>query len=221
MSSRATESDVDSARIQVLDENMEVDEDREISCAFNPTEVTVDKSVTYAEQDVPGLDAPIQQFVSGDAETLSIELFFDTYEDVEDVREQTDEINRLLMVDGDRHAPPVVKFAWGRISFTSLVESANTTYTMFASDGTPVRARIDVTFREYTPPEEQLQGEPRHSADRASTHRVTQGETLPSIANETYGSPTEWRKIAAANDIVNPRRLEPGTELEIPPLERT
>jgi nucleoid-associated protein YgaU len=221
MSPSATESDVDSARIQVLDENMEVDEDREISCEFNPTEVTVDKSVTYAEQDIPGLDAPIQQFVSGDAETLSIELFFDTYEDGEDVREQTDEIHRLLMIDGDRHAPPVVKFAWGRISFTSLVESANTTYTMFASDGTPVRARIDVTFREYTPPEEQLQGEPRHSADRKSVHRVTQGETLPSIANETYGSPTKWREIAAANDIVNPRRLEPGTELEIPPLERT
>lgn len=221
MSPRATESDVDSARIQVLDENMEVDEDREISCEFNPNEVTVDKSVTYAEQEIPGLDAPIQQFVSGNAETLSIELFFDTYEAGEDVREQTDEITRLLMIDGDRHAPPVVKFAWGRISFTSLVESANTTYTMFASDGTPVRARIDVTFREYTPPEEQLQGEPRHSADKESVHRVTQDETLPTIANETYGSPTEWREIAAANDIVNPRRLEPGTELKIPPLERT
>lgn len=221
MSPSATEDDVDTARIQVLDENMEVDDDREISCDFNPTEVTVDKSVTYAEQDVPGLDAPIQQFVSGDAETLSVELFFDTYEDGEDVREQTDEVNRLLMIDGDRHAPPVVKFAWGRISFTSLVESANTTYTMFASDGTPVRARIDVTFREYTPPDEQLQGEPRHSADRASVHRVTQGETLPAIATDEYGSPTEWREIAAANDIVNPRRLEPGTELTIPPLERT
>lgn len=221
MSPRATESDVDSARIQVLDANLEVDEDREISCEFNPNEVTVDKSATYAEQEIPGLDAPIQQFVSGNAETLSIELFFDTYEAGEDVREQTDEINRLLMIDGDRHAPPVVKFAWGRISFTSLVESANTTYTMFASDGTPVRARIDVRFREYTPPEEQLQGEPRHSADRESVHRVTQDETLPTIANETYGSPTEWREIAAANDIVNPRRLEPGTELKIPPLERT
>ena len=124
-------------------------------------------------------------------------------------------------VDGDRHAPPAVTFAWGKIAFTSLIESANTTYTMFASNGTPVRARMDVTFRELTPPADQLQGEPRHSADRASLHRVLEGETLPSIATAAYGSPTKWREIAAANDLVNPRHLDPGTELRIPSLERS
>lgn len=221
MSKRPTEDDIDRARIQVLDETMEPKEGEEITCEFNPTEVSVDKSVTYAEQELPGLDAPIQQFVSGSAETLSVELFFDTYEDGEDVRTQTDQINRLLMVDGERHAPPVVKFAWGKISLTSLVESANTTYTMFATDGTPVRARMDVTFREYTPPAEQLQGEPRHSADRTSVHVVVEGETLPSIATAEYGTPTRWREIAVANEIVNPRRVEPGTELHVPPLERS
>jgi nucleoid-associated protein YgaU len=218
---RPTEDDVDRARIRVLDENLEPRDDREITCGFNPTDVSVDKRVTYAEQELPGLDAPVQQFVSGSAETLSAELFFDTYEDGEDVRTQTDQLTRLLMVDGDRHAPPVVTFAWGRIALTSLLESANTTYTMFAGDGTPVRARMEVTFREYTPPEKQLRGEPRHSADRASVHRVVEGETLPSIATAEYGSPTRWREIAAANDVVNPRRLEPGTVLRVPPLERS
>lgn len=220
MSSNPTADDFDSARIEVLDENLEGDEDREITCSFNPTEVSVDKSVTYAEQDIPGLDSPIQQFVSGGAETLSIELFFDTYEDGEDVREKTDEINKLLMVDNERHAPPVVRFAWGKITFTSLLESANTTYTLFASDGTPVRARIDVTFREYTPPDKQLQEKPRHSADTESVHHVLESDTLPTIAAKEYGSPTKWRVIATANDIVNPRRIEPGTELTIPPLKR-
>ena len=224
MSPAATDDTYDDARIKVLDESLEPGE--EIEVQFNPNEVSVDKSVTYAEQEIPGLDSPIQQFVSGGAETLSVELFFDVYEKHEedqpdDVRELTDEVNTLLMVDSELHAPPIVRFAWGKISFTAVVESANTTFTLFRSDGTPVRARIDLTFREYTPPKKQLQEKPRHSADRTSVRRVIEGDTLPGIAAQEYGRPTAWRRIAEANDITNPRRLTPGEELVIPILERT
>ena len=221
----ATDEGYDDARIKVLDDDLDPGED-EIVAQFNPTEFSLDKSVTYAEQDIPGLDAPIQQFVSGGAETLSVELFFDVYQDrgddaPDDVRELTDQINRLVLVDGERHAPPIVAFAWGSISFTAVIESANTSFTLFRADGTPVRARVDVTFREYTPPDRQLAAEPRHSADRRSIRRVVAGETLPGIAGDEYGRPERWRVIADANDIRNPRRLTPGTELVIPVLERT
>ena len=224
MSPAATDEGFDDARIKVLDADLEPGDD-EIAVQFNPDEVSVDKSVTYAEHDIPGLDSPLQQFVGGDAETLSVELFFDVYEprddDVDDVRELTDRVTELVMVDGDRHAPPLVKFVWGTISFESVIESANTTYTMFRRDGTPVRARIDVTFREYTPPERQLAEEPRHSPDTTTIHRVSEGDTLPGIAAAEYDRPGRWRVIARENGIVNPRRLVPGTELTIPPLERS
>lgn len=224
MSPAATDDTFDDARIRVLDEHGEVED--EIKAQFNPEEFSLDKSVTYAEQEIPGLNSPIQQFVNGSAETLSVELFFDVYEDrgedrPDDVRVLTDEINRLVLVDGDLHAPPLVKFAWGTISFKAVIESANTTFTMFRGDGTPVRARMDLTFREYTPPGDQLREEPRHSADRTSVRRVIEGDTLPGIAGEEYGEPEEWRWIADANDIENPRRLEAGRELIIPVLERT
>ncbi|MCO5382508.1 MAG: hypothetical protein NHB15_10800 [Methanosarcina barkeri] len=39
------------------------------------------------------------------------------------------------------------------------------------------------------------------------------------IANEKYGDPYMWRPIADKNKIKNPRFLEPGIELLIPPLE--
>ncbi len=219
----ATDREYDDARIKILDEDLDPGED-EIAVQFNPEEISVDKSVTYAEQEVPGLDAPFQQFVSGDAETLSVELFFDVYEDREgepdDVRKLTNKVNTLLLVDGERHAPPLVKFAWGKLSFQSVIESANTTFTMFRADGTPVRARMDVTFREYTPPAQQLAEEPRHSPDTTTVHRVAEGDTLWGIANDEYGKPGAWRVIARANEIVNPRELERGTELRIPALER-
>lgn len=48
---------------------------------------------------------------------------------------------------------------------------------------------------------------------------VEKGDTLWDIADEEYGDPTKWEVIAEANDIENPRDLEPGTTLVIPELE--
>lgn len=219
MSGRATDSNLKKALIQVLNP-LDVPTD-EIPVLFNPTEYSLDKQVNYADQTLPGLGTPISQFVSGDAETLSMELFFDTYEEGTDVREHTDRIDDLLEVDGDRHAPPVCRFVWGSLNFKSVLESASKTFTMFLPDGTPVRARIDVTFREYRRPGEEVVAVPRQSADRTETWVVTEGDTLWTIAAEQYGDPGRWRPIATANDIENPRRLDPGRELIVPPLEGT
>ena len=49
-----------------------------IDLQYNPTEIVLEKNVHIAEIAIPGLTAPLQQFVRGDAETLKLELFFDT-----------------------------------------------------------------------------------------------------------------------------------------------
>src|SRR5205823_5768716 len=51
-----------------------------IAVQFNPTEMTFAKGAQIAEIGIPGLDAPIQQFVRGQAEKLTLDLFFDTTE---------------------------------------------------------------------------------------------------------------------------------------------
>jgi nucleoid-associated protein YgaU len=58
---------------------------------------------------------------------------------------------------------------------------------------------------------------PRQSSDRTTLHRVVRGETLAQIAAEEYNDPTEWRLIADANNLDNPRLLSPGQVLVIPP----
>ncbi|WP_336344133.1 CIS tube protein [Halalkalicoccus ordinarius] len=219
MVGRATESTLKKALIQVLDERESTT--AEIPVLFNPTEYSIDKQVTYSDQSLPGLGSPITQFVSGDAETLSMELFFDTYEAGTDVRDHTDRIDGLLRVDEERHAPPVCRFAWGSLVFTAVLESASTTFTMFLPEGTPVRARIDVTFKAYTRPGEETTAAPRQSADRTKVWEVTGDDTLWTIAAAVYGDPTRWRSIATANDIENPRSLPSDRELIVPPLEGT
>lgn len=217
MAAGATESNLKKALVQALDIQGGLME--EIPVLFNPTQYGLEKSVEYSEQRVPGFTTPVTQFVSGNAETLSMELFFDTYEEGTDVRDYTDKIDSLLRVDGDLHAPPLCRFVWGSLNFKSVLERANKTFTMFLSDGTPVRARVNVTFREYKTPEEQKSESPRRSADRTKVRRVTDGDTLWLIASREYGDPTKWRTIAETNGIENPRTLRAGRELQIPPLE--
>ncbi|MCA9527587.1 MAG: LysM peptidoglycan-binding domain-containing protein, partial [Myxococcales bacterium] len=46
------------------------------------------------------------------------------------------------------------------------------------------------------------------------------GETLQSIAGQEYDDPNQWRRIADANGIDDPFRLDPGVRLIIPPILR-
>lgn len=194
-----------------------------IPVLFNPNEYTLDAGSQYAWQTVPGMNMPIAQFVSGEARTLSMELFFDTYEERKvkdkDVREKTKLITQLVEVDNDLHAPPVCRFVWGTLDFKGVVEKVSAKYTMFLESGTPVRATLNVTFREYQTIEEQYQEKPRQSADRTKQRTLKQGEQLWMIAAAEYDDPGLWREIARANGIDNPRKLEAGTPLIIPRLE--
>lgn len=192
-----------------------------IAVLFNPAEYTLEKGNTFQQTALPGLGSPITQFTSGGAETLTMELFFDTYTDKagEDVRNYTDRVTDLLQINADLHAPPICLFQWGRVSFKAVLERVSRRFTMFLSDGTPVRAVLNVTFREYKTLAEQLPQPPRQSADRTKRWVVKQGDSLWAIAAQVYDDPGRWRPIAIANSILRPRQLTPGMELVIPPLE--
>src|SRR5215471_4520832 len=45
---------------------------------YNPTQYSISKGAQIAEIAIPGLDAPIQQFIRGQTEKLTAELLFDT-----------------------------------------------------------------------------------------------------------------------------------------------
>ena len=101
--------------------------------------------------------------------------------------------------------------------FTGVIEKATITYTMFLNNGTPVRAKMNLTFRQYQKPE-QGKDEPS-SPDKTKRITITNGDSLWLIATEEYGDPAKWRAIADANNLDNPLVLEPGTEIIIPKIE--
>lgn len=194
-------------------------EGQAIFALFNPKEYTVSKSVPWNPQPAAGLDAPEVQFTTGQGATLALELFFDTYEARSNVKNHTDKLYTLALIDETIHRPPRVLVQWGKLRFQGVVESINHRYTMFLEDGTPVRSTCTLTLREAQNATEQRQEDRgNQSPDHAKLHAVRRGETLQSIAGEEYEDPNEWRRIADANGIDDPFRLEPGRRLMIPPI---
>ncbi len=220
----ASDGKLEKAQILILNGKKEGET---IECKFNPSSYTLEKSVNYGEMKATGSGASIMQFVDGNAETLSMELFFDTTDKLEDgntaeldVREQyTKYFDLLLSVDGELHAPPVCRFVWGDgIDFTALVQHANKQFTKFLPSGVPVRARVSVVFKEFKTADYHKSEISPESTDKTKVWTVTEGDTLWLIASKEYGDPGHWRTIAEQNQIGNPRTLEPGSKLELPPL---
>jgi nucleoid-associated protein YgaU len=206
---------LEKAEVQILNGKRKNDT---ITCLFNPQEYQIKSSVDYSEHDTL-LDTPPTQYASNSPDVLSMELFFDTTKKQEDVRTHTDAVNSLLEVDGELHAPPLCRFTWGGgLNFTAFLQQAQTKYTKFLPSGVPVRARMNVEFREYESVEFQKSEIKHESTDKSKIWTVTEGDTLWLIAEEEYGDPSHWRTIAQANDIENPRALDPGTNLSLPPL---
>ena len=202
------------------------DKGTSIEVMYNPKEFTIDSSVQYQRSAMPGLQTPVTQFVSGQPQTLSLDLFFDTYEKKTDVREYTSKLTDLLKIDSEIHAPPVCKFKWGAplalkkdIFFQGVFDKITQKFTMFLESGIPVRATLSVSISEYRTIDEQQVSIKLESSDRTKLRVLNEGDRLWHLAYEEYNDQALWRIIADANNIENPRLLIPGIELVLPPLK--
>lgn len=189
------------------------------SVLFNPTQYTIDKANSLAETGIPGLEAPILQYIHGNTRTLSMDLFFDTYEEQTDVREYTASVHQLLLIDASTHVPPICDIVWGCFSFRGVADHVSGKYDLFLSDGTPVRATLTVSFKEYIEVDVLVRENPTESADHRKTFVVRAGDRISDIAHREYGDARKWRPIADANRLEDPLQLTPGRVLIIPALD--
>jgi hypothetical protein len=218
-------------------ENLETGKSVEVQ--FNPTELSFNKTAQFAEIAIPGLDAPVLQFIRGGTETLSVELFFDSTDDgmADFPTSVTDKVNRfydLVKQNPKTHAVPRCLFSWGAppssaeeqgkkfvsnapFYFKCIVESVDRKFTLFSPEGVPLRARVTVKMREYQTVEEMSRN--LESADHTKAHVLKRRERLDQISAREYDTPAEWRRIAEANDLDDPRHVPPGTILKVPPIQ--
>lgn len=224
--------------------------DGEIEALFNPTQVSFSNRVGWRE-DPTTMNAKVAERRQLSLEnvspaTLTLDLFFDTYEGDPQSRSRlatassllsspvalatsatpaaasvavyTDAVAALTRYGRELHRPPLCRLSWGSWQlFEGVLSDLTREFSFFMEDGTPVRATLSCTFTEYL----QLQASARtelHSPDVAKRYTVRPGDTLVNIAALHYSDPGAWRLIADANGLQNPRRVPAGLVLAIPPL---
>jgi nucleoid-associated protein YgaU len=206
------------------------DKNKPIPVLFNPTEYSIDRSNAYKATPIPGLTSPILHFVNGECDQLSMELFLDDYTDPggptslrqkekDPVARRLKALAGLLNIDRDLHAPPPVRFNWGPMEFKAVIEKLGRKITKFHPDGTPARATLSITFKEYRTLGEQLREPRRESSDKTKRRVVIGRDSLWSMAAREYDDPDEWVRIAIANDLDDPREIRAGDWLVLPPIE--
>ncbi|MDP8969922.1 MAG: LysM peptidoglycan-binding domain-containing protein [Actinomycetota bacterium] len=209
---------------------LKIEDGDTLAFQFNPAELRITKSNTWEGRPAKGKDAPQLRFQQGESGTLSFTAVFDTTHDGTDVTCQTSKLLALMRtnenirgadVRRNKARPPWVEFWWGQLrSFKAVVESLSISFVYFAHNGTALRAKADITLRQYGDDKAfPLQNPTSHTPAPQRLHRVQPGETLDRIAASHYGDPTVWRRIADANRLDDPLALAVGTSLVIPEQE--
>ncbi len=215
-----TKSNLEAAKISDVAGNITV------YCTFNPFEYKVSKSNTYDEKEKNQANSPQAEFFKSGPQTLTLDLFFDTYETNDDVSLTTNKLWKLMETntqksgdDKKKISPPEVVFKWGVFEFQAYITSMTQTFTLFTKEGVPVRAKVNITFTQYTDRNDYPKQNPTSGAsDIQRVWRVVAGDRLDAIAYAVYGESSRWRVIADRNQIRDPLALQPGQTLLIPTL---
>lgn len=157
-------TDFEKVTIVSIDEKLPI----YVTSKYNPKELSFVKKANWSAGSAAKMDYPTRQFTNGEPITLTLELFFDEYEDEGDVRPDIMKLMQFVHKHDelDDGRPPMVQLIWGgrvgesiaaRMSsgidplgigkpFRGVVTSVDTKYTMFLENGTPCRASVKVSI---------------------------------------------------------------------------
>lgn len=199
---------MDRAKIYVLDDKGKIKKDIEVM--FNPTELL--NSVSAMWEGEKG----IMQFRGTKFANLTLNLFFDSYEEGVDVREDhktregrsvigTNKLSELAVPsEGGKvgKKPPVCLFSWGKFFFKGVIEKVDQKFIMFLPNGLPVRARVTVVMKNVQGLKDVLKLNGIEACRKVRV--VKEGDRLDLIAAEELKDATKWHIIASVNKIADP-----------------
>ncbi|MGZ4048673.1 MAG: CIS tube protein, partial [Bacteroidia bacterium] len=122
-------------------------------------------------------------------------------------------------ITGSIHQPNYIMVVWGTFIMTGVLNSANVTYTMFAADGTPLRAKMTISISEQVDNSLLTKLLKLLSPDLSKVIVVQEGDTLPLLCFNEYGDSSLYTQVAKVNDLKNYRKLKQGMELLFPPID--
>lgn len=191
---------------------------------LNPESLKWGRSVDYNEEQALDSSSPSSKYSKTPSERVSFELVIDCTGVVDSKRvDMQAEINKLAGViytyNGNIHRPNFVMLTWGKtLVFKGVLTSFDTSYTLFRSDGSALRAKVSLEFRSYIDLSTLAKKDDKKSPDMTHRILVRDGDSLPQFSEQVYRSPNYYIQLAQFNGLNKFRQLPAGGELIIPPL---
>ncbi len=195
---------------------------------INPASYSYSRQVLYNDRQAQGSPGPSPEFNRIGDEDVSFDLIFDatgvippppgqSYDKgVADVLSQFTSL--VATVNGTIHSPNYLVLGWAQLQFQCVLTSLKIDYTLFRPDGTPLRAKVSVSFKSFQSESALAKTAAKTSPDLTHLVTVMAGDTLPNLCHRIYGDSRFYMRVAAHNRLPSFRSLKVGSVLHFPPL---
>jgi len=191
---------------------------------INPDNIKIQKSIEYNEQQAPATSSASQKYKSTPSDKLSFEMVIDCTGIIDAKRtDMSKEINALETIiytyNGKIHRPNFVKVQWGQnITFNGVLDSIDISYTLFKPDGSPLRAKISLSFSRYVSPKTVTRTDAPESPDLTHIVSVSEGMSLPQLCQKIWNDDSFYIQVAEHNKLNKFRNLNGIDKLIFPPI---
>lgn len=205
--------------------------DRLFTTPINPESFTKNYRVELDTARGHGQPSTNPQYKSSAPKELRIDFILDGTNTLEGYVEEYaklpvhKQIKKLLKcvydVVQETHRPPFLRVQWGsEIDFNCVLATLDINHTLFNPDGSPLRVKISMSFTQYVSPEERAKSNETKSPDLTHYRKVKQGDRLDLLTYLVYNDTKYFLQVAKVNGLTGLRKLSPGLQLYLPPLDK-
>lgn len=194
------------------------------TCMINPDNIKWQKNIEYNEQQAPNTSSASQKYKSTPSDKLSFEIVIDGTGIIDPKRTDVSKDiatleNIIFTYNGKIHRPNFVKVQWGKdLIFKGVLISFDTSYTLFRPDGSPLRAKISLSFSQYIAPQTVKKDDNQQSPDVTHLVTVEEGMTLPQLCDNIWDDEKYYIEVAKYNGLNKFRNLKGIQKLIFPPI---
>jgi hypothetical protein len=196
---------------------------------FNPADFSTSHAV---KRGLSILNGQIRRiFMFTESPDISLEFTLDgtgasptslseNFKRVDITKKVKDFLDLCYEINSDIHEPNYIIISYGNILFKTVFKSCDIKYTLFKSDGTPLRAKVSAKFINQESVKFTAKKLGLNSPDVTHKRTIKDSDTLTAMAEKIYERNDLYQDIAAFNNLNSFRRVKTGTELFFPPLKK-
>lgn len=193
------------------------------TCMINPETISYSRETQIKEESGANTAGTSNQFAGITNESMSFDLYLDgtgVAGPLSVDAQLASLVGTVYTYQGGIHRVNYLKITYGSIEFFCQLQSMKTDYTLFSSSGSPLRAKVSLSFKEYCPQKEKEAEAKKQSPDMTHVKTVREGDSLLAMCREIYGKMDYYLQVAEINGLSNFRELEVGSQLVFPPLQK-